>query len=155
MYLHPGGIHDADVHCPRITAGGANAPLCHGAGIRSKTLSDLVRKIEYVDVNGILRSVDEPAQLRAAAGSLGLLGIVTHITLEMDKMTYAHLKPLKQDVNLAIPPPPGYTVPKAIRKYYTPARLEAARLEFIEKAEKSYYSGRSLLSVSEGCAARG
>ena len=100
-----------------------------------------MRKIEYVDANGILQSIDDPAQLRAAAGSLGLLGIITHITLEMDQMTFAHLKPLKQDVNLAIPPPPGYEVPSAIRKYHSPAKMERARLEFIKKAEESYYSG--------------
>jgi len=55
-------------------------------------------------------------------------------------MTYADLRPLKQDINLAIPPPPGFTVPAALRKSYTSAEFEAARQDFIRKAENSYYS---------------
>lgn len=123
-----------------ITLGGSNVPICHGAGIKQKTLSDLVRKIEYVDANGKHQSVDDPDKLKAAAGSFGLLGVVTHVTIELDKMTYAHMKPLKQDTMLGIPPPSGFEVPKALKKTYTPAQLEAARNDFIHKAENNYYS---------------
>ncbi|KAG8911683.1 hypothetical protein FRC00_006009, partial [Tulasnella sp. 408] len=35
-----------------ITFGGGNAPICHGAGIKNTTLSDLVVSLEYVDSNG-------------------------------------------------------------------------------------------------------
>lgn len=55
-------------------------------------------------------------------------------------MTYADMRPLKQDVGLAIPPPSGFTVPLALRKTYTAAQLETARQDFISKAENSYYS---------------
>ncbi|PWW76071.1 hypothetical protein C7212DRAFT_194991, partial [Tuber magnatum] len=123
-----------------ITFGGSNALMCHGGGIRHKTISDLVRRIEYVDANGEHQSVTDPVQLKAAAGSFGLLGIITHITIELDAMTYAELRPLKQDIGLAIPPPPNFKVPSAISKSYTPAELEAARQDFIRKAETSYYS---------------
>ncbi|KAL7270660.1 hypothetical protein RUND412_006626 [Rhizina undulata] len=123
-----------------ITFGGSNAPICHGAGIKNKTLSDLVRQIEYVDAHGVFQAVSDPEHLKSAAGSFGLLGIVTNVTLELDKMTYAHMKPLKQDVNLAIPPPPGFVVPEDIRAKYSERQLEAARLDFIKKAETSYYS---------------
>lgn len=58
----------------RITFGGSNALMCHGGGIRHKTISDLVRRIEYVDANGEHQSVTDAIQLRAAAGSFGLLG---------------------------------------------------------------------------------
>ena len=51
-----------------------NAPICHEAGIQSKTLSDLVMEIQYVDANGVLREVADPSLLRAAAGCFGLLG---------------------------------------------------------------------------------
>lgn len=37
-----------------ITFGGSNAPICHGAGINTQTLSDLVYELEYVDCNGKL-----------------------------------------------------------------------------------------------------
>ncbi|KAL7266367.1 hypothetical protein RUND412_011088 [Rhizina undulata] len=123
-----------------ITLGGSNAPICHGAGITHKTLSDLVRQIEYVDANGVFRAVSDPEQLKAAAGAFGLLGVVTHVTFELDIMTYAEMKPLKQDVNLAIPPPTGFDVPSAIRKNYTDAELEAARVDFVSKAETGYYA---------------
>ncbi|CUS13937.1 unnamed protein product [Tuber aestivum] len=123
-----------------ITYGGSNAPMCHGGGIRHKTISDLVRRIEYVDANGEHQSVTNPVQLKAAAGSFGLLGIVTHITIELDAMSYANLRPLKQEIGLAIPPPKDFKVPAAIREAYTPAELEAARQDFIQKAETNYYS---------------
>lgn len=123
-----------------ITIGGSNVPICHGGGIQHKTLSDLVRKIEYVDANGKHQEVTDPKLLKAAAGAFGLLGVVTHVTMELDKMTYAEMKPLKQDVNLAIPPPSGFTVPSAIAKKYTAAQLETARGEFIRKAGNNYYS---------------
>lgn len=67
-------------------------------------------------------------------------GVVTHITLELDKMTYADMRPLKQAVGLAIPPPTGFTVPQAIRKTYTAAQLESARQNFVSQAENAYYS---------------
>lgn len=65
----------ADPRLNRITAGGANAPICHGAGITHDTLSDLVRQIEYVDANGEVQAISDPEQLKAAAGAFGLLGI--------------------------------------------------------------------------------
>jgi len=52
-----------------ITMGGANAPICHGAGLRHKTLSDYVRRIEYVDCHGQKQIVDDSELIRAAAGA--------------------------------------------------------------------------------------
>jgi FAD/FMN-containing dehydrogenase len=73
----------------QVTIGGVNGPICHGAGISHKTLSDYVRRIEYIDCKGDLQVVDDAYQLRAAAGAFGLLGVVTHITFELDAMSYA------------------------------------------------------------------
>lgn len=75
----------------QVTIGGVNGSICHGAGITHKTLSDYVRRIEYVDCNGELRVVDDARHTKAAAGALGLLGVVTHITFELDAMTYGVL----------------------------------------------------------------
>jgi hypothetical protein len=72
-----------------VTIGGVNGPICHGAGLSHKTLSDYVRRIEYVDCNGQLQTVNDPVHIKAAAGAFGLLGVVTHITFELDAMTYA------------------------------------------------------------------
>ena len=52
----------------RTTYGGSNAPICHGAGAGHQTISDYVRRIEYVDANGTLQSVSDPTHLKAAAG---------------------------------------------------------------------------------------
>ncbi|KAK6352531.1 hypothetical protein TWF730_009355 [Orbilia blumenaviensis] len=128
-----------------ITYGGSNAPICHGAGIGTQTLSDLVREVEYVDLNGNLCQVSDTEQLKAAAGCFGLLGVVTSITLEVDKMTYAQLDPKYKEILLAIPPPPNFTVPKDLQARYqelqkTPEVLEQALEEFKEIAEKRYYA---------------
>ncbi|KAI1626658.1 hypothetical protein EDD37DRAFT_620248 [Exophiala viscosa] len=91
-----------------ITMGGSNGTICHGAGINNPTLSDLVRAMEYVDANGSLRKVDmsTPDLLRAAAGCFGLIGVVTHLVLELDALSCALLEPRKLPVIEAIPPPP-------------------------------------------------
>ena len=54
-----------------------------------QTIADQMLALEYVDSRGELVEVSDPAQLRVAAGSLGLLGIVTRITYKLDRMSYA------------------------------------------------------------------
>ena len=49
--------------------------------------------------------VDDPIKLRSVAGAFGLLGIVTHITFRMDKMTYARYHPKKTNMLDSIPRP--------------------------------------------------
>ena len=58
-----------------ITFGGSNAPICHGAGKSTKTLSDLVPSIEFVNANEELQTDDDPFQLKSVAGCFGVLGI--------------------------------------------------------------------------------
>jgi len=124
-----------------ITWGGSNGPICHGAGLEHKTLSDLVYEIEYVDVNGKLQTVNDPELLKAASGAFGLLGVVTSVTLKLDKMTFANMRPFKQRVGLAIPPPTGYTVPEGVDMSGITAEDEAqAFQDFVERVENDYYS---------------
>ena len=87
-----------------MSVGGVAIPMCHGGGIAHKTIADRILKIgpslrdpnlsqlsrsllsfiaEYVDSNGMVQFVDDPELLAAAAGSLGLLGIVTAITYKV------------------------------------------------------------------------
>jgi hypothetical protein len=59
---------------------------------------------------GNLRTVSDPAKLHAAAGSFGLLGVVTAYSI--DKTTYANMRPYRCLIELAIhrqsiSPPPG------------------------------------------------
>ncbi|KAF7894388.1 uncharacterized protein EAF01_009839 [Botrytis porri] len=129
-----------DVILVEVTAGGVNGPICHGAGRRHQTVSDYVRAIEYIDANGIHRTITKPAHLRAAAGCFGLLGIVTHITLLLSPMTYAILRPTKPDIALAIPPLSPTDIPIALRKSWTPAQYADALREFEDKANNDYYS---------------
>ncbi|KAJ8069639.1 hypothetical protein OCU04_000073 [Sclerotinia nivalis] len=129
-----------DVILVEVTAGGVNGPICHGAGRRHQTVSDYVRAIEYIDANGIHRTITKPAHLRAAAGCFGLLGIVTHITLLLSPMTYAILRPSKPDIALAIPPLSLSDIPIALRKSWTPAQYADALKDFEDKANNDYYS---------------
>jgi hypothetical protein len=94
-----------------ITFGGSNAPICHGAGKHTTTLSDLVTAIEFVNANGELQVVDDPFQLKSASGCFGMLGLVTSITMKLDALTFASMTPKKKLLPLTIPPPKGFEIP--------------------------------------------
>ena len=134
-----------------ITFGGSFSQICHGSGIGNKTLSDLVAEVEYVDANGVLQTVSDPDFLRAAAGSFGLLGIITSYTIRLDKMTYAAMRPQRSPVELAIPPPLEYIIAakSGDEKYkyindlisqHSQETLDKAQAEFIRQAESDYYA---------------
>jgi hypothetical protein len=129
-----------DVILVEVTWGGVNGPICHGAGRVHQTVNDYVRAVEYVDANAIHRTVSDPEHLKAAAGHFGLLGIVTHITFELDKMRYAVMKPVKPDIGLAIPPMSRDDIPIALRKTYTQAQYDTALLDFENRASNDYYA---------------
>lgn len=128
-----------------ITLGGSNAPICHGAGRNHPTLSDLVHAIEYVDADGNMQYLDRsnPQWMYAASGCFGLLGIVTHITLEVDAMSYAILTPQKLPIMKAIPPPPELDIndiPKPLRIEMTPEERKQAQADFEAHARDDFYS---------------
>ncbi|KAI8808519.1 hypothetical protein BJ742DRAFT_283256 [Cladochytrium replicatum] len=86
-----------------ITLGGSNAPICHGSGITSKTLSDLVVAMEVVNVNGDVVIIDDPKALKAAAGCFGILGPVVSLTLQFAPMSIAMLEPRIEKKDATIP----------------------------------------------------
>ena len=47
----------ADIIAVMITYGGSNAMLCHGSGLATQTLSDMVIEMELIDANGELRVI--------------------------------------------------------------------------------------------------
>jgi len=112
-----------------------------------------VTEVEYVNANGELRTVDreDSELLRAAAGALGLLGVVTAYTVKLDRMTYTSMRPQRVPVELAIPQPQEY-IDAALtgdKRYewinelisgYDKNMLDKARAEFIKEAEGSYYA---------------
>jgi hypothetical protein len=123
-----------------ITWGGSNAPMCHGAGWRHPTLSDLVTEVEFVNAKGNLQTVSGPT-LKAAAGCFGLLGIVTAITLKLDPMSYATLNPEKRPIALTVPPRERSEIPQQLNQgAVTEAELEEARTRFATQCEESYYA---------------
>jgi hypothetical protein len=128
-----------DVILVEVTIGGVNGPICHGGGRRHGTLSDQVREVEYIDANGKLQSVSDPELLRAAAGCFGLLGVVTHITFELEPMTYAVMRPRKPDINLAVPPVSPSDVPPALKKTFDDAQIAEALAKFEDQATNDYY----------------
>ena len=95
----------------QVTFGGTNAPICHGAGLQTSTLSDIVAEVTYVDAHGDVQTVNDPAELRAASGAFGLLGVVVSVTLQLDTMGVVDMMPVKLPVALAIPPPKDYPIP--------------------------------------------
>ncbi len=135
-----------------ITWGGSISAICHGAGLQHKCLSDQVYEIEYVDPNGALQTVTDPELLKAAAGCFGLLGVVTSITLKLDKMTYAKMRPYKQRVGLTIPPPAGMKIPAGIDMTgIEQADLDAAWERFVSDAENSYFSEWFWFAFQKDC----
>ena len=45
----------ADIIAVMITYGGSNAMICHGSGLSTQTLSDLVLEMEFINANGDLK----------------------------------------------------------------------------------------------------
>ena len=134
-----------------ITFGGSISQICHGAGIRNKTLSDLVVGVEYVDAHGEVRTVSDPELLKTAAGAFGAFGIVASYTIRLDKLTYANMRPYHSPIELAIPPPleyilaakagdPRYRYIKDLVAHHSQETLDRALTEFIRESENNYYT---------------
>lgn len=144
-----------------ITFAGSNAMMCHGAGIHNQTLSDLVSEIEFVNVKGERQVVNDPEQIKAAAGCFGMLGIVTSITLELDEMTFANFANVgKEQLALTIPPPESFTISNQLKKNLSHANLQAltdkdaqkaAFQDFIDRAENSYYAEWFWFPLQDKC----
>jgi hypothetical protein len=129
-----------------ITFGGANAPICHGSGFTTTTLSDLVMEVQYVDAQGEVQTINNKNELLAASGCFGLLGVVISITLLLDDMAVVEMMPVKTHFGLAVPFPKNYKLPDSVKKVLDDAgitegsqRLEKAREEFINRCKNDYY----------------
>lgn len=103
--------------------------------------------MEYVDANGTLRKIDmsTPDILRAAAGCFGLIGVVTHLVLELDPLGCALMEPRKVPVVEAIPPPPDMPdsmIPAALRPKHplSPERKAEIQRDFETRATTTDYA---------------
>ena len=95
----------ADIIAVMITYGGSNAMICHGAGLATQTLSDLVLELQFVNAEGELQTVSDKEKLKAVAGCFGLAGVVTSITFTMDAMSWAKFHPKKTLMEESLPRP--------------------------------------------------
>ena len=86
---------------PHISVGGASATGTHGSGNASRSLASSVREVELVTAGGDLLTLSRDADPEVFGGavlSLGTLGIVTHLTLDL-----VPAGPMRQTVHLDFP----------------------------------------------------
>ena len=99
---HAAGLALANMgSLPHISVGGASATGTHGSGNRSRSLASSVREIELVTAGGDLLTLSreaDPDVFDGAVLSLGTLGIVTHLTLDLVPAV-----PMRQTVHLDFP----------------------------------------------------
>jgi hypothetical protein len=139
-----------------ITFGGSNAPICHGAGWKNKTLSDLVTEIEFVNPLGELQTVKDTELIKTASGCFGMLGIVTSLTLKLDPITHARMSPSKPRLALAVPPPENFQWPdqamkdKFMKGVSDPERIKSQQ-DFISRCAEHYYSEWFWFSLHDKC----
>jgi hypothetical protein len=114
--------------------------MCHGSGFAHKSINDYIRSVEYVDVNGTVQTIIDPSELHAALGCFGLLGIITHVTYEVKKMTFAVMRPRKVKTVLAVPPPDLSQVPEALQEAIADFERRAGQDHYAEWSWFSYQS---------------
>ncbi|KZV82168.1 hypothetical protein EXIGLDRAFT_778917 [Exidia glandulosa HHB12029] len=127
-----------------VTFGGSTSTICHGAGMRTDTLCDLIEEVRFIDAHGKDQVVDDPEELRAASGAFGFLGIVTSVVLRLEPASVAELRPTQVPLVLAIPPPDGFPLPPIVKQQneeagITQKDIDAARKEFIRRAEEDHF----------------
>jgi alditol oxidase len=86
---------------PHISVGGASATGTHGSGDRKRSLASAVRAIELITARGDLLELSRDADPDIFDGvvlSLGTLGVVTHLTLEL-----VPAFEVRQSVHLGLP----------------------------------------------------
>jgi hypothetical protein len=84
--------------------------------------------------------------LHAALACFGLLGIITHVTYEVNKMTFAVMKSRKVKTMLAIPPPDPSLVPEALHVEVSPEEIQDAIIDFERRAGQDHYAEWSWFS---------
>ena len=107
-----------------MSIGGVAMGTCHGGGIGHQTIADRIIEMDYVDSTGNLQTISDPELLKVAAGSMGLLGVVTSITYRLDEMSYARYHPKISESSLtSVLPPPGTDIPaemvERLQHYYS------------------------------------
>lgn len=71
---------------------GALATGTHGTGLKLQSLSSTITQMRLVDSTGQISILDEsdPARLRAGRVSMGMLGVVSEVTMKVSKAYHLH-----------------------------------------------------------------
>jgi hypothetical protein len=78
-------------------------------------------------------------ELKAASGSFGLLGIVVSLTLKIEKMSIAMVRPEKPRIALTVPPPKGFRIPKGVdMSGISQQDLDEAQVKFEAQCQMDY-----------------
>lgn len=104
-YARHGVVLPTNVDIPTITVAGAVAVGANGFSQRWGTYSEFVEEIELVDGTGEVRVVNRqrvPDLMRAVACSLGLFGVTTKITLNLQPMANVRVVNRRVDMREAI-----------------------------------------------------
>ncbi|HEY4207100.1 MAG TPA: FAD-binding protein [Puia sp.] len=83
-YLHEKGyaLHNL-ASLPHISVAGSIATATHGSGIRNGNLATAVTGLELVTGEGEVKAIDKQEMVQAAAVNLGMLGVVTSVSLSI------------------------------------------------------------------------
>lgn len=87
MYLSSTGA------LPTINAAGFVAAGCHGTGWNQPTVSDYITEIEFVGADGqvhVFSDATTPNDMAAVRVNLGVLGIITKVTLRVEPLFNLH-----------------------------------------------------------------
>lgn len=98
--------------------------------------------------------MEDPEHLRAASGCFGLMGVITHLTLEFPPMTYALMIPQKISAVRAVPPPDDMSeedIPAALRLAVTPEERKQDITRFEEHCTNDYYAKFFWFPYSDMC----
>lgn len=122
------------------TSAGCTQTLSYGSGLKHGSVADLVSEVEIVNCKGELQTIRDATQIRAVAGSFGLLGVVVSQVIRFDRLLLANVLPRKRPIMFAVPPfsrddvSPGVPVVGALSE----DDLYRARLRFDLECTKSY-----------------
>ncbi|HVU54267.1 MAG TPA: FAD-binding protein [Puia sp.] len=101
---------------PHISVAGSIATATHGSGMDNGNLATAVTALELVTGDGEIRTVDKKDMVRAAAVNLGVLGVVTKVTLaiqpkyQIRQTVYEHLPMTELTTNFKGILSAGYSV---------------------------------------------
>ena len=110
--IEKGYQYKSNVIMVEVNVCGGIGTCSHGAGIDTQTLSDYLYEVQFIDYTGKLHTVNRdthPHQMLSVASSMGLLGLMVYVTIEMEPLQIVQFLPRQSYKDFVIPTPKGYT----------------------------------------------